>query len=168
MAGYPRPARRWSIPLDIVMAHEVADSYCPSPDPYALGSLSSSRPASTESKATNASACFFEVPNANQNDDLMVRPFIIVPNGAATANVLISDVMSFSKLYATFTKRRNARQSTIWYETAPRRKRKAVVLSEPSYPSSSTSSLLHRVVLERLCPNGPQRPFLKNGAPKLN
>jgi len=53
------------------MAHEVADSYGPSPDPYALGSLSSSRPPSTESKSTNASACFFEVPNANQNDDLM-------------------------------------------------------------------------------------------------
>lgn len=66
------------------MAHEVTGSYCPSPDPYALGSLSSSRPASTESKATNASACFFEVPHANQNDDLMVCPFIIVPNGTAT------------------------------------------------------------------------------------
>jgi len=63
------------------MASEVADSYGPSPDPYALGSLSSSRPASTESKATNTSACFFEVPHANQNDDLMVRPFIIFLDG---------------------------------------------------------------------------------------
>jgi len=99
------------------MAHEVADSYCPSPDSYALDSLSSSRPASTESKATNASACFFEVPHANQNNDLMVRPFIIVPlRDRDGERVLISDVTSFSKLYATFTKRRNARQSTIWYE----------------------------------------------------
>ena len=72
------------------MTHEAVDSYGPSSYPYVLRSLSSSRPASTESKATTASACFFEVPHANQNDDLMVRlplpfspPFIVVPNGAA-------------------------------------------------------------------------------------
>jgi hypothetical protein len=70
------------------MAPEVVDSYGPSSYPYALGSLSSSRPASTESKATTTGACFFEVPHANQNNDLMVRLFIVVPNGAA-ANVLI-------------------------------------------------------------------------------
>jgi hypothetical protein len=98
------------------MTPEVADSYGPPSYPYALGSPSSSRPASTESKATNTSACFFEVPNANQNDDLMVRLFIMVPNGAAATNALITDVTLFSKLYATFTKRRNARQFTIWYE----------------------------------------------------
>jgi len=53
------------------MTPEVADAYGPSSYPYALGSLSSSRPASTESKATTTSACFFDVPNADQNDDLM-------------------------------------------------------------------------------------------------
>jgi len=69
------------------MTHEAVDSYGPLSYPYVLAALSSSRPASTESKATTASACFFEVPHANQNDDLMVRPsFIVVPNGAATAN----------------------------------------------------------------------------------
>lgn len=68
------------------MTPEVVRSYGPSPHPYALGSLPSSRPASTESKASTTSACFFEVPNANQNDDLMVRPFIVLPNGAAAAN----------------------------------------------------------------------------------
>jgi len=96
------------------MTLEVVDSYGPSPYPYVLGSLSSSsRPASTESKATTTSACFFEVPHVNQNDDLMVRFSLLVPNGAAAADLMLPP---FSKLYATFTKRRNARQSTIWYE----------------------------------------------------
>lgn len=54
------------------MTHEAVDTYGPSSFPYVLGTLSSHRPASTDSKATTASACFFEVPNANQNDDLMV------------------------------------------------------------------------------------------------
>ena len=70
------------------MTPEAVHSYGPSSYPYALGSLSSSRPASTESKATTTSACFFEVPNANQNDDLMVRPFIVVPNAAADVLIL--------------------------------------------------------------------------------
>jgi len=53
------------------MTPEVVDAYGRTFYPYVLGSLSSSRPASTESKATNTSACFFEVPHANKNDDLM-------------------------------------------------------------------------------------------------
>lgn len=53
------------------MTPEVVDTYGPTSYPYVLGSLSSSRPASTESKATTNSACFFEVPHANQNNDLM-------------------------------------------------------------------------------------------------
>jgi len=53
------------------MTLEVVDHYGPLSYPYVLGSLSSSRPASTESKATTNSACFFEVPHVNQNDDLM-------------------------------------------------------------------------------------------------
>jgi len=54
------------------MTPEVVDSYGPLSYPYVLSSLSSyRRPPSTESKATTTSACFFEVPHANQNDDLM-------------------------------------------------------------------------------------------------
>ena len=149
------------------MTPEVADSYGPSSYPYALGSLSSSRPASTESKATTTSACFFEVPHANQNDDLMVRLFIMGPNGAPAANTLIPDVTSFSKLYATFTKRRNARQFTIWYERLFVGGENRLSYLNISL-SSSTSSLLHRVVLELLCPNALRLPFLTNGAPKLS
>lgn len=40
---------------------------------------------------------------------------------------------SFSKLYATFTKRRNARQFTIWYESVSFRLRSSVVLSRRSF-----------------------------------
>jgi len=74
VAGYPltNPAPLVYSPWDIVMTHEAVDTYGPSSYPYVLGSLSSYRPPSTESKATTTSACFFEVPNANQNDDLMV------------------------------------------------------------------------------------------------
>ncbi|KAF9651424.1 hypothetical protein BDM02DRAFT_3126956 [Thelephora ganbajun] len=68
------------------MTPEVVDSYGRSSYPYVLDSLSS-RPASTESKATTTGACFFEVPHANQNDDLMVRPFIVAPNGVAAQTV---------------------------------------------------------------------------------
>ena len=149
------------------MTPEVADSYGPSSYPYALGSLSSSRPASTESKATTTSACFFEVPHANQNDDLMVCLFIMGPNGAAAANALIPDVTPFSKLYATFTKRRNARQFIIWYErlfVGGENRLSYLTISL----SSSTSSLLHQVVLELLCPSVLRLPFLTNGAPKLS
>lgn len=71
------------------MTPEAVDSYGPPSYPYVLGSLSSSRPASTESKATTTSACFFEVPHVNQNDDLMVCLPIVVPIVAAAAKVLI-------------------------------------------------------------------------------
>jgi hypothetical protein len=71
------------------MTPEVVDSYGPSSYPYVLDALSSSRPASRESKATTTSACFFGVPNANQNDDLMVRPFIVVPNWGGGGELLI-------------------------------------------------------------------------------
>jgi hypothetical protein len=70
----------WSIPLDIVMTPEVVDSYGPSSYNYGSGSLPNSRPASTDSKATTNGPCFFEVPHASQNDDLMVRLLIVVPN----------------------------------------------------------------------------------------
>ena len=55
------------------MSPELVDAHGRLSHSYVLGSLSSSRPASTESKATTTSACFFEVPHVNQNDDLMVR-----------------------------------------------------------------------------------------------
>jgi hypothetical protein len=62
------------------MTPEVVDAYGPSSYHYALESLSGSRPASTESKATTNGACFFEVPHASQqNNDLMVRPLYCAP-----------------------------------------------------------------------------------------
>ena len=65
------------------MTPEVVDAHGRISYPYVLGSLSSSRPPSTESKATTTSACFFAVPHANKHDDLMVRPlFIVLLNGA--------------------------------------------------------------------------------------
>lgn len=69
------------------MTPEVVDARGPVSYPYVLGSLPGSRPASRESKATTTSACFFEVPHANQNDDLMVRPppFIVLLNGVTAA-----------------------------------------------------------------------------------
>ena len=146
------------------MTPEVVGSYGPSSYPYVSGSLSSSRPASTESKATTTSACFFEVPHANQNDDLMVRPPHCSPTCDGRGGR--ADLMSpFSKPYATFTKRLNARQFTIWYEQLLIGGEKPPVLSTPS---SSTSSPLHQVVSELLSRNAPQLPFLTNGVPKLS
>lgn len=76
------------------MTLEVVDAYGHGRYPYALGSLSSSRPASTESKATTNSACFFEVPHANQNNDLMVSStFFLHP-----LSLSLSDVAHVARL----------------------------------------------------------------------
>lgn len=149
------------------MPSGVVYSYGPS-YPNALESLSSPRPASTESKATTTSACFFEVPNANQNDDLMVRLLIVVPDGAAGGEC--TDLMSWCLANCMLHLRRDEMRANPLYGTNCflAEAKRACLIWAPPLVSSSTSLLHHPVVLELLCLNAPQLPFLTNGALKLS
>lgn len=151
------------------MTPEVVDAYGPSSYPYVSGSLSSSRPASTESKATTTSACFFEVPHANQNDDLMVRRFSLrslIWSGGGTPNL-----MSCSPANCMLHLRRDEmRANSLHGMNGSFRRRKAACLICSIYSPSSTLSLRPRAALEHLCKNALQLPFpfLTSGDLKLS